>query len=598
MLAVFTLSLEMAIAKNNTYSLDEIVVTATRYPVHKNETPVSVEVINQEKINNSTAENVAEVINNIAGVNIINYGGSTGQKIIHIRGSKPSQVLILMDGQPINNNQNGQTDLGQLPLSNVKKIEVLKGPASALYGANALGGVVNIMTETADEDPSRDLNVSFGSYNSSDLEFSYSTTKEKNSYLFTIDKKSSAGFRKNPDHSGMTQLALFSKINHQLNDNSELVFTLNYQDSNKEVPGSLSYQTPNAIQNDLTKNINIKWKQNKSHLETTAMFYYNKHKQKYDNPDQFSYEGPSLHKTKNIGFDIKRTNYLNKHTISYGMEIKNNSIDSNENGEHEFLNSSLFLQDEWQLKDSLKLILGSRYDNHEKFGSRVNTRLGTMYNINKNINCYFSAGQAYRTPTFNDLYWPADAFSEGNPDLSPENGMAYEIGLIKKNNNMKTEINVFKKEITDMISWAQGSDDIYRPYNINKAAINGLELIFEKQLNQYFSLSFNYSYLDAVNQKTNEQLAGSAKHRSNLNLKYTPADYKISVNSSYVGTRADDSLNNYIVVDTRLAKTLIVKNKEIEVSLSINNLFNKNYQVNTGYPMPNRNYTLEIGTNF
>ena len=266
--SLLVISPVMAEEEDKLFTLDEVVVTATKYPVEMSETSVSVEVIREEDVDSSNAANVGELLNDVTGVNIINYGGPSGQKTVHIRGSKPTQVLILMDGQSINNNQNGQKDLGQLPLSNVKKIEILKGPASALYGANALGGVVNIITKDASEKPEVNFKVAYGSYNTSNIEFNYSASEEKTGLIFALGKKSSDGHRNIPDNSGIDQLSFFSKINYQINNNSNLVFTFNYNDSDKEVPGMLndsnsdgdyddtydSAGTPDATQDDLDKN--------------------------------------------------------------------------------------------------------------------------------------------------------------------------------------------------------------------------------------------------------------------------------------------------------------------------------------------------------
>ncbi len=593
--------------EDDLFTMDELVVTATRYPVEMSETPVSIEVITEEEVQNTNADNVGELLDDVSGVNIRDNGGA-GLKTIHIRGSASSQVLVLMDGQPINNVQNGDTDLGQLPLSNVKKIEVLKGPASAIYGANALGGVVNIITKDIHKEANAEFKVAYGSYNTSDVKLNYSAREGKTGLIFTLNKKASDGFREIPaDNSAFDQMSFFSKIDHQINNNSNLVLIFHYNDSDKESPGMLSDSnsdgdyddmydlagTPNGIQNDMDKNINIKWEQNKSCTDTTVMIYSNQHELAYS--DAFT---DDVHKTNNTGLEFNKTNYLDEHTIAYGLEVKNSKIDSTKNGEHDFLNKAVYIHDEWEIKGPLKITIGARYDDHEKFGSEISPRLGMVYNLNKETNLHFSAGKAYRTPTYNDLYYPVTMYAEGDPDLKPETGIAYEAGITNLKEDVKTGLTIFQKDIENYIFWTSGDDFVWRPYNL-QAFIKGAELVFEKQLNKCLSFNMNYTYLDSINEETEEQLAGEAKHNANLRLKYTKNDYGISLNGRYVGGRADESLEDYTVVDARVSKAFTAQGRDFNVALNINNLLNnEDYQINKGYPMPDCNYMLEVSTRF
>ncbi len=578
------------------FTVDEVVVTATRYPVQLSETPVSMEVITEEEIENKNAESVAELLYDVAGVRIMSNGGPAGLKTIHIRGSVSSQVLILVDGQPVNNCQNGQSDLSQLPLYNVKRVEILKGPASAIYGANALGGVVNIITKSVSEKQQIELGLEYGSYNSSNIELNYSASEGKTGLAFAFSKKSSDGYREILDNSGLKQLAFFTKLNYNLSANNKLILTYNYNNSEKEVPGSISWPSPNATQDDLDRNIYVKWEQKKSAIETNAVIYNNSHKLSYDNPDEWGYTGASVHNTGRTGLELNRINYLNNHTLAYGLEVKNNTIDSTDNGEHEFLNKAFYIHDEWEVNSPLKLTFGARYDDHEKFASEISPRLGAVYEINKNTNLHLSAGKAYRTPTFNDLYWPADMFSEGNPDLKAETAVAYEAGIVNLKGDMKTELNIFNKDVDDMINWAAGDDFIYRPYNVNNAIIKGVEFALAKQLISNFSFNINYTYLDAKDEVTEEQLKD--KHNANLGIKYSENNLELNMDARYVDGRIND-MEGYTVLDAHVAKVFKIQGRNVKLALSINNLLNnEEYQINEGYPMPGRNYVMEVSTKF
>jgi len=134
------------------FTLEEIVVIASKYPQELLDSIASVEIINQEDIEISKSENLSGIIKNIAGLEMTDYGSPGDIKSISIRGSSPEQVLIMIDGQVANDPQTGKIDLGLIPADMIEKIEIYRGPASALYGSNALGGVINIITRQGEEE--------------------------------------------------------------------------------------------------------------------------------------------------------------------------------------------------------------------------------------------------------------------------------------------------------------------------------------------------------------------------------------------------------------------------------------------------------------
>lgn len=133
------------------FLLDEVVVIASKYPEKIMDAPVSTTVVTEEDIEEKNVQNAADLLRDIAGIHISDYGVLSGKKTISIRGSNSNQVLVMIDGQPINSSQNGEADLSQIPVEIIERIEISKDPASSLYGANALGGVVNIITKEAIE---------------------------------------------------------------------------------------------------------------------------------------------------------------------------------------------------------------------------------------------------------------------------------------------------------------------------------------------------------------------------------------------------------------------------------------------------------------
>jgi outer membrane cobalamin receptor len=160
--------------EENIFTFEEIVVIASRYPEKLQNVPVSVELIDSEELVNIGAVSVTEILNKKSGLIVNDYGAVGSQKTVCIRGAQSRQVLILMDGQVLNSSQNGVVDLSMINTDQIERIEILKGPGSALYGANALGGVINIISKSGTEKPECNLKYSLGSFNTAMSTFSFS----------------------------------------------------------------------------------------------------------------------------------------------------------------------------------------------------------------------------------------------------------------------------------------------------------------------------------------------------------------------------------------------------------------------------------------
>lgn len=402
----------------------------------------------------------------------------------------------------------------------------------------------------------------------------------------SIVKKSSDGFR---DNSDLDQQNIYAKFDIKRNNNSKLIFTMKNGDYDLGVPYKVTSPTLNARQSDNNTNLNLKWEQKKEDYDLSLAIYTNYHKEVYDNPDEWGYSGPSQHKTSKTGLDFTKTDYYLLHTLTYGVNLIKNTLDSTDVGEHDNFNKAVFVQDKWEITEPLKLNLGVRYDDHEKFGSEISPRVGAVYTINSNLNLFVSAGKAYRTPTFNKLYWP----HYSNPDLKPETAIAYETGLRYYKNNLYSEISCFYRDVKDLIT--SSPDTNWIPYNVDKAKTAGLELTINKNIYKNLELNLNYTYLDSRDKKTDEKMAAS--HNGNLGLAYNLNGFKFSINDQLVVDREGD-LEDYSIANIKVSKDLTLKNSELKLALGINNLFDEDYQINDGYPMPGRNYTAEVSTTF
>jgi outer membrane receptor for ferrienterochelin and colicins len=571
-------------AQEDVMELDEVVVTASRYQESIMETPVSIEVIDQEEIEESTARNLAELLETAAGIHIKDNGGLTGKSDILMRGFRGDQILILLDGQPYNNPNSGEIDLKDIPKNIIQKIEVLKSSSSAVYGANAMGGVINIITKSGGE-AATDLSLALGSYNTQNYNLSHSFDFNSNSILLMYDYLKSDGHRES--NSYIDRKDIFLKYNYDFSNFTDIKLTLRYNDTDKDYPGSTIYPSNGNMKN-INKNINLAVEQKyESKDRDITLFLNEKNISALTIPSSYQTDAD----THKLGLNLKEIRYFNRHTLSYGLDIIENKVKAETTYaeyDEENYNTGVFIQDRFQLNSKNIIDFGFRYDDHQKYGSNFSPKLAYLYRINDNLNFVFNGSESFRAPSFIELYG-----SGGNPDLDVEQSRSLDIGLKYNKNNCKREIFFFKRDITDMIAY----NGQFMTDNIESVSINGVEIITSRQVNNW-NFDFNYTYLDAENENSKQRLLNMPYHKLGLNLGYKINDYKISLNNNYTGETEDYggvNVDSYFISDLKLSKSIFENSK---LSVEINNLFDKDYEVVDGYPMPGRNFMVNLGTKF
>jgi len=600
--------------ENQIFSLDEIVVIASKYPERVLDSVASVEVITGEEIKAAQAKNLADILSTISGLEINDYGDAGGIKTISIRGSSAEQVLILLDGRPMNDPQTGQIDLGQIPASIIEKIEIYRGPTSAVYGANALGGVINIVTKKGEGESRGEVKASIGTYQTQDYEVSYQGSNEDLNYFISGKYLTTDGSREN---SQMDEINLLGKVSLPLDQQTSMDFTLQYDSYQRGVPGSLTYPSPQAVQDDQNFNFNSSWQRKTADKDISVVVYNNYHKLSYDDPDEWGYTGPSIHKTNRTGLSFNCTDYdfsLNgegsegQHIFTWGAEAIMDHVDSTEVGEHETLNGAVFAQEVWQPEDfdDLKLTLGTRYDYNQIYGGQLNPRLGISYRVKDEINFHASIGRAYRAPNFDELYWPSTSYVSGNPDLVPETAWAYEAGLryINEEGDCRGEFSLFRKNVESLINWATGDDGIWIPSNIDSARVYGIEVILEKDLGDHLRANLGYSYLNAVDLDTDDQLKPHHKYNFGFGYYDKNGDHQDELCvrlEGYAVTGRPDDLPNYCLIDLNIGKELTLGEKDgqkVKLDFSVKNILDKQPEIVSGYPINGRTYAVGVSFEF
>ena len=577
------------------FNLGEIVITATRLPQLLKDTPGSVTLITHKEIESSKAKNVAELLQKVVGVDVKSYGYN-GTGTISIRGSSSNQVLVMIDGRPLNLASSGDVDLSLFSLDNVEKIEVVRGPFSALYGGGALGGVVNIITKNPPEVFKAKARLSYGSFNTSSCSFSLGETERKLGYIIFADKLYSEGEREN---SFKDSFRLNGKITF-------FPFSLSagYLEDKKGVPGSSDWPTPNATQKDFKNWVDISFTTRKKVSPFSFKIFLNDDKIIYENPDWYQGYQKDTTKNKVFGVFLQKSFLYSKHNFIWGVDLKRENVDvrtidgtSRIGGERKTESSAFYVEDRVNISPRLSLFLGARYDNNSSYGWQISPRVSLIYHMGSFTSLKASWGRAFRPPTINDLYWEEDwgygmGFF-GNPELVPEKSSEYEFGIERViSPRVLGRITFFSSHVEDLISWVETSTYRWEPQNIDEATIRGLETELKLRPFKKISCTLNYTLLEAKDEK---EFKGNYLPYRPKNKFFLGFDYKISPEISFyteaqvVGERYTDrenttKLSPYTLVGTKL----IFKKDRYEFFLKVDNLLDEEYENIKGYPMPGR----------
>jgi len=621
MVLCFTLSFsKISLAEEESFDLGEVVVTATKTPHLLKDVPGSVTVITKEEIEESGAVDLGEALEKVGGIKIRDYGSMGAATDITIRGSTPSQVLVLIDGRPTALPSLGTTDLTLYPVDNIERIEVVRGPFSSLYGADALGGVVNIITKDAPEKPTTEFDLSYGTFNTQIYQMSYGAKKGKFGYFITGGKNSSDGDRKN---SGCDGKHLATKLSYDISEDAKLSLSLGYLYQSLDVPGSLSWPSPNAHQNDekdwadLTYNLKLG-----ESSDIMAKLFFNRHWLEYKNPHIF-FPSDSETKVNQVGLELQQNLSLNEmNLLTYGVAHKRDEVEVDDKikdtsmigGGKELSTTGIYLQDEINFEAlPLTLVPGLRYDAPSAYEKRVSPKMSALYKLREKTSIRASVGQAYRAPTVDDLYWYEDwgwgMGCFGNPDLKPEKSTSWDLGVEHQfNGKVLARTTYFRSEVKDLITWAE--DPVgswhYVATNVDKALIQGVEAESKFQFSPEIFASLSYTYTDARNKGEtyyDKYLRYQPKDKVDCTIGYENKNgFKAGIGVEYIGSTYSDQdntetrkLNEYTLLSARVSKTI---GKYAEVYLVGKNLTDEEYQVYRDYPMPGMSVTGGIKVKF
>jgi len=599
-----------SITRAEDVELDKIVVTPSRIEEFSGDVGRTVDVVTSSDIEKSGSQDLAGALTDLTSVDISNYGGPNATKTIRMRGSTGAQVLVLMDGRPINNPRDGEADLSVIPLDNISRVEVMHGPGSSLYGSSAMGGVVNIITKNPPKEGQKaEVYSSFGTARTYVERMLYGAKVSRLGFLVSGGYESSEGFRENSELSAKD---CNLKLGYELNGENNINFNSGFYTSKVGVPGTTSYPDVDDKQDVLKRFFDFNW--NFKPDEQTGMSV-----KAYQNYDRLEFMENSFTYTKDIqtttvrGLDLQfDKQLLDIYRIVCGFNYVKNMNDSTTSAKHEYNVTSGYLENRLDLfNNKLNVNLSARLDDYSNFGTQINPSLDLLYKFNDAIKFHGLVSRSYRVPTFNDLYWPRSEYyyegvlvggEEGNLNLKPEKGITGEFGFESKINKYFTSgLTYYRSDYKQLIQWSEDSNGWWRPDNVSSAVINGLEFGNKIFISNNLDLNVNYTYMIAKDENTHKYLVYQPVQKIDSSLKYNDHNgLTIELKGQFTGIRYGDATNDIKVKSFYIFGLSVAKKFKSGITCFgyIDNLLNRKYQVQNGYPMPGFSLTGGLKAEF
>lgn len=487
------------------FALDDMVVTATRTESKMVDVPVNTTVISAEKIADRHYLDVADALKDVPGANVLDTGVGAGEKKVVLNGD--DRVLVLVDGKRVNFDMGAASgrssyDLKMLPdVSLIERVEVIKGHGGALYGSDAVGGVVNIITKKMDHSYGK-VSMGFGSQQARDAKAMY-TVKEGKTGVMVAASKYKQGYYKYKDVADKTTKRwnkdsdyenekVSLKIAQELTDTSNLEFEYNYTKADGNVP--YGYATTQSDKK--TNNFGLKYDWLLKDKDAGyVQLYYNKYK----------FLSSSTLEEKDKGFEVQQAitaSENNKLVVgaSYrNAEASNDGRNDATKYNEKINNKAIFVSDQWEFAPSWTLDTGVRYDKHSTAGSKTTWSAGLNKKFDENSHAYFNWGQVFKAPTLDDLYYNASGMY-GNPNLKAEKGDTWTIGYgTKIADKTSLNVNYFQSKLEDAIKWVDIGNYESEVRNIAHQKKNGIEISVNHELNDNWDLEASYTHVRVRN---------------------------------------------------------------------------------------------------
>ena len=588
----------MAQQKNESEKLDSIVIYSTRIDLPFKENSRTIQVVTAADIKNSAATNVADLLQQVAGVDIRRRGTAGSQADLFIRGGGFDQTLLLIDGIKMEDAQTGHHTLNAaLPIEVIERIEIIKGPAARIFGQNAFTGAINIITKRNMEN-TVSANMEVGSFGQINASVTAEAKTEKTSHIIHISGLTSDGYRNNSDYKNYNY---FLKSTFQTK-NQPIHLMATFFDKKF---GAENFYTTNPtfneyeeIQNSL---VGLYTTLNAGNFKIKPRLYWRRGQDIFllrrNDPSFYR----NLHITNKVGVETNISYTSELGVTGFGVDMARVSIASNNLGRRSRFMGNLFLEHRFVFANSkLDITPGVAITYFSDFKFNAFPGLDIGYKLSENVKLYGNLGVTYRIPTYTDLFY-SDPVTSGNPNLEPEEAFSQEIGIKYASTNFRGSISIFNRDSDNLIDYIRPNTNqsVFSATNIAKVNTHGIE--FDSNYNFTMSgytqsISIGYTYLNDDILDQNKDLSryslNTLKHQ--FIARWSSKLFRnISHNIIYKHAERSNG-QSYNVWDA----SIIVDLNAFDFTITANNIFNADY-IEAGFvPMPPSNILFGLRYSF
>lgn len=566
---------------------DHILVTATRSEQNLENSLASATILTEVEIDRAQAQNLPELFDRIPGLDIDHSGGLGSNTSMRLRGTENDHVLVLIDGIRASSATSGTAALQHLPITQIERVELVRGPRSSLYGSDAIGGVVQIFTKKGSTGIKPYLDFSYGSHNTRVSQAGVRGLYGNTSYSLNGSYTESEGYDRTYDNNGADtdkdgyrESAVSANIQHEFTNGIE--FALNYlrSEGNTELDGGndstdfINESRDLSISLPILDDLKLKAQIGRYRDKTTSFGF-----------------SPALFETSRNSAALQLDYLLaENHQLSLGYDYHNDEVSSTANfTESERDNHSWFVQylaefNQWRFE------AGFRNDDNEAFGSHETGNIAVGFQVNEETLLSLSYGTAFKSPTFNDLYFPFTDFGcffgtcftfEGNPNLIPEESETVELMIRRQTGSIQWFASLYQTQIDDLISL---SPDFSTVSNVAEAKIVGGEAGADFDFFGWRT-AISVAYTDPRDESDDSLLIRRSRASANLDIsrKFGKMDltlywqvqsYRLDQDKDFDGKK--DRLSGYGTVDLRARYQVT---ETLRLAIKINNLFDKEYRL-------------------
>ena len=600
-ISIVLLSRSLLLAQMPAASVEEeIVITASALPETVESTPAAVTVITREEIEERAARDVADLLREVPGLTLSRTGSAGRATSLFTRGSNSTHTLVLWNGVEINNPYFSGYDWGRFSTVGVEQIEVVRGPYSALYGSDAVAGVVNILTTPKKSE----LVGTFEAGESGLRNGALGATYAGKSGLFTIshERRSDDGFAENDDFEQESTNAL---LRWALSDAFRVGVALRSTSYDLGIPVNVDatstrlIPSPDRRQDGTERQISIPIDGTVGRFGYEVTFAESRRRDDFSDPlDPFGLVDNRTESTTRRARALARVT-TRIGTIVAGGEFENAAVDDRSNygvalDGDERTERSFFIEDRYsrEIGDAsrLELAAGIRYDRYETFGSETSPRLAAAW-IRGPVKFRAAYGEAFRAPSIGELYFPFG----GNPALEAERSRSIEAGVDWVRGDQGVwSVTFFDSKYRDLIVY---NNAVFGFVNFATASARGVEIGFEKKSERTWS-SASYTLLDSDDGRGHE-LVRRPRHSGSLSLGYLRGTLDTSLTIRYTGARQDiEPVLPFGVVGvdayTTADVTLQHRRGKLVPYIKLENITDEKYEEVLGYPSPGRRAVLGL----